>query len=332
MKGRVQTIGLVIGGVVWLCRPADSAAQQRESALLDADGPPSQPGLAHRGTTFNFEYMVASAEPTDVTSVEPIEGERAFAYAGRWLVEVPIAPRKWFLGLVHDIAAASVPASREPRTGGSTFVLGNPELWARGLWYSVTGLAAGGGIGIVVPVPRTYPPLEAEVVRAIRVIRPWDYPHFQDLTATARPFFDIRHATGPVTLQMRQGIDFSILLRDRDESENRYDLAALASLYVGLDVFKPLIFGIEVSEVYQLTADVSSPSCLAPCDEHRIAVTLSPTIRLRLPGFSPAISAMFPLVTPLRAEVETYYAARLNLDVEFGWAIIRPPDEQQGLR
>ena len=57
----------------------------REKRVLDADGPPEQPGLSHRDFVFNFEYTVASAEPTDVVSETPIENERAFAYSARWL-------------------------------------------------------------------------------------------------------------------------------------------------------------------------------------------------------------------------------------------------------
>ena len=155
-------------------------------------------------------------------------------------------------------------------------------------------------------------------MRAIRVVRPESFTHFQDMALTARPFFDIRHVTGPVTLQMRQGVDFSILLRDRDRgSENRYDLTALATAYVGVRALEPLTLGLEMAEIYQITADTSSPSCASPCDQHRIQITLAPIVRLHLPRLSPSLSLLFPLSTPLRAEVASYFAARLHLDVLF---------------
>ncbi len=296
----------------------DVDVPDRRRAILDADGPPSLPGLSHQDLAFNFEYTLARAEPTDVVSYEPLEDAHAYAFTVRWLVEMALAERAWYLGLSHEVAAASVPSGKTPGSGGNTLVLANPELWARGLWSSRTGLSAGGGLGIVVPVPRTFSSLESEVVRAIRVISPWDFPHFQDLTLTGRPFFDIRLVTGPVTIQMRQGVDFSVLVRERGDNENRYDIQALSGLYVGVSTIEQLTLGLEVQEVYQLTADVSSPACLAPCDKHRSQVTLSPSLRLRLPRLSPALSVLLPLSTPLRGEVASYFAARLHLDVTFG--------------
>ena len=302
-----------------LCIPlltTSAFADEREDALLDREGPPNAPGLSHRDIAFNYEYTFASAEPVDPVSLQPI-ARRSFAHAARYLIEGPIVERHWYIGILHDLAAASVPAGDDPSSGGSSFVLGNPEVWVRGMWATKVGLGAGGGIGLVVPVPRSFSEEQSNVVRAIRVVRPWDYPHFLDLTVTARPFFDIRHVVGPVTLQMRQGIDFSIVVRDRADTENRYDLTALASFYLGVKTFDELILGLELHEVYQLTADTSSASCVAPCDEHRAAVSLSPSIRLNLPRVSPALSALLPISTPLRREVASYWGARLHLSAAF---------------
>ncbi len=294
------------------------AAERRLGTLLDRQAQPDQPGLSHRGVAFNFEYLVASAEPTDVTSVRPIQDARAYAYAVRWLVDVPLSPRRWFVGLSSDVAAASVPSGETAESGGSTLVFGNPVLWGRGLWSSESGLSAGGGIETVIPIPRTYSLLESEVVRVVRVVRPLSYANFLDQTITARPFFDLRHVTGPVTLQMRQGIDFSLLLRDRGDNENRYDLTAYLSAYAGVEALRALDIGLELSEVYQITSDVSSPDCVAPCDQHRAQLTLSPVLRFRLPPLFPTLSALFPVSTPLRSEVASYWAVRLHMNVLFG--------------
>ena len=288
---------------------------RRSDKALNAHGPPALPSLSHPGIALNFEYLVATAEPTDVISYQPIQQADAYAYAARWTVETAIVERRWFLGFMGDIGAASVPSGSTPGTGGSSFVLGSPELWLRGLWMSRSGLSAGGGLSVVVPVPRFFGAVEREVVRFIRIVRPWDFPHFLDLTMTVRPFFDIRHVVGPVTLQMRQGLDVSLVLGDREPNENRYDLQALASVYVGVDVAKSATLGMELHEAYQITADVSSPTCLPPCDNRRIQVTLSPVLRLRLANFAPSLSVLLPLSTPLRGEVTSFFAARLNLDV-----------------
>lgn len=300
------------------CAVADDATDRKqERRFLDAAGPPTLPGLSHDGWAFDFEYTVAAARATDVVSFEPIDDQRALAYTARWLVDGAIIPRRWYVGVSNDVGAASVPSGTTPDTGGSTLLLGNPELWMRGLGSSETGLSAGGGLAVVVPVPRTFSPLELEVVRVVRAVRPADYPHFRDLTFTSRPFFDIRHVIGPVRLQLRQGVDVAIVLRDVQERENRYDLAAFAIGYVGVKLFEQLTLGLEVSEVYQLTADVSTPRCALPCDSLRVQVSMSPSIRFHIPPLAPAISVQFPLSTPLRAEVASYVAGRLHLEVLF---------------
>jgi hypothetical protein len=295
----------------------DARAQARRNEVLDADGPPSIPGLSHRDWAFDFEYMVAGAEATDVVSYQPIESGNAYAYAAHWLVEAPLSERVWFAGATGGVGAASVPAGTTPSSGGSTLVLANPELWLRGLWSSQVGLGAGGGLGVVVPVPREYDAREAQVVRVIRVVRPSDFQRFRDMGLSGKPFFDIRYVAGPVTLQMRQGVEASVLLRDRDDDENRYDLTAFASAYLGVAPLDQLVLGVELAEVYQLTADVATPRCVEPCDANRIAVTISPSLRVRLPPLSPALSVIIPLSTPLRGEVASYVAGRLHLEALF---------------
>jgi hypothetical protein len=294
--------------------PRAARAEARDAdARLDVAGPPPTPGLSHRGVAFDLDYTIASAQPTDVTSYQPIADARAYAYAARLAIEAAVVKRRWFVGLAGEVAAASVPAGTTPGTGGNAVIVGNPEVWARGLWSSRVGLSAGGGLGLVLPVPRSYSPLASEVVRAIRVVRPWDDPHFQNLTMTARPHLDIRHLVGPVVLQLRQGIDIALRLRTPTASENRFDFTALASLYAGVRPLAVLDLGIELSEAYQLTGDVSSPSCLPPCDRHRVQFTLAPSVRLSWRRVSPSLSVLLPLSTPLRAEVASYYAARLHL-------------------
>ena len=292
------------------------SAEERRGELLDVLGPPSIPGLSHDGVAFNFEYTVASAAPTDPDTGVEVGGPRAFAYIARWLFEVPLIDRVWYLGVESEVGAASVPTAATG-TGGSSLLFGNPEIWTRALWSDNAGLAGGGGLSLVVPVPRTFSQLESEVVRAIRTVRPIGYPHYQDLTITARPYGDIRHMTGPVVLQARQGLDFSLVTRDLADNENRYDLTAWLTAYAGVDIIPELPLGLELSEVYQITADTTSPGCATPCDQRRAQFTISPLIRGRLGRVAAGLSALIPLSTPLRSEVASYYAARLHLDVLF---------------
>jgi hypothetical protein len=310
--------------VASLLLTAGSAAVARaeppsQRVAPEPDGPPSLLGLSHGRAMLHFDYTFASAEPTDIVSRATLPGARAYAYAARWLLESPITSPRWYVGAAHDVAGASVPAGPTPGSGGSSLVPGNPEIWGRGLWTSEIGLSAGGGLGLVIPAPRKYSGVEDEVVRAVRVVRPWDVPHFEDRTLTLRPFLDLRHVTGPVTLQMRQGIDAAFRLRELGLLENRYDLAGLLRVYVGLRATSFMTIGLEIEELYELTADVSSPRCPAPCDEGRSALAFEPSVRLHLGGMTGALSMLVPLATPLRSEVASYMAARVHVDLPLPW-------------
>jgi hypothetical protein len=307
-RGAISLAGLCM---VALADPAFAA--EREPLGIDAEGPPPSPGLSHRGVSLDSEYTVASARPTDVVSDLPLAGGRAYSYAARVAGEWALVDRRWFVGFASEVAAVGVPPGGAAGSGGATTVFGNPELWARALWTSRIGLASGGGLGLVVPLPRSFGDAELAAVRSVRVVRPWALPHFDDLTLTARPFVDIRHVAGPVVLQLRQGLDVSVRMRGLEAGESRIELTALASVYAGVRLAEPVTLGVEVHEVYSLTEDVSSPSCLAPCDKRRVQVTLSPSVRLAFRTISPTLSVLLPLSTPLRAEVASYYATRFHL-------------------
>ena len=298
----------------------EPVADVRDESLLDASGPVGEPGLSHGGTAISFEYTVASAEPTDVTSLEPTEGGRAYAYVAHLAFETPFVARVGYLGASWAVAAASVPAGVTPGSGGHALVAASPDLWVRGLWSNGLGLSAGGGFAVVLPLPRAFDGVEIEVVRAVRVVRPWDDTSFQDRTLAIEPWFDVRHVVGPLTVQLRQGLDVAVVVRDLVAAEHRTELLGRGGLFASLRVVEPVSVGLDLSETYALTADASSPSCLAPCDRRRFGFTLSPVVRLHAPPLSPALSALIPLLTPLRGEAASFFAVRLDLEalLDFG--------------
>lgn len=270
------------------------------ASIYDAPAPPTLPALTRRDLTFTWELTAARIEP-DAASAGG--GAAAYAWFSHAELEHPIVPRKWFLGAAHVAGTAAVPGVDRG------FLAGSPEIWGRGIWSSVRGLASGGGLGVVVPVPRDLNVEEAEVLRTARVVRPWDASYFTDLTLTIRPWFDMRHITGPFIFQLRQGIDWSLVTRALEAGESRTDIAAQAAFYFGLRVARPVGLGLELWEVYQLTADVP--------DNKRAAIAISPSIRFILPEVQPAVSVLLPIATPLRGDVASYYAARLNVGFTF---------------
>lgn len=285
-------------------------AEPDPGAVLDAPAPPTLPALAHANLNYTFEYTAAAIEPNESAS------GMAYAWFAHNEIEQPIVSRKWYLGLAHDVAAASVPGV------GSAILLGNPEIFGRGLWSSILGFSAGGGLGSVLPVPRNLSRNELEVLSTVRVVRPWDVAYFNDLTLTFRPWLDIRYVTKRFMVQVRQGLDLSILLSGKAECDQasttacepkpgsrRTDITARLTLYAGYRFTRAIGLGLELWEVYQVTADIP--------DNERAAFAVSPSIRIILPHVRPALSALFPIATPLRGDVASYYALRLNVGFAF---------------
>lgn len=280
--------------------PPIAAPPEYEDSVFDAPAPPTLPALTRRDLTFTFEYTAASIRTEDASVGG---GAAAYAWFSHAELELPLVPRKWFLGAAHDIAAAAVPGV------GRGLLFGSPEIWGRGVWSSMRGLASGGGFGLVFPVPHDLTREGGEVLRTARVVRPWDASYFNDLTLTFRPWFDMRHITGPFIFQLRQGLDWSLVVRSLNPGERRTDIAARLAFYLGFRIARPVGLGLELWEVYQLTADVP--------DDYRAAFAISPSVRFILPLVQPALSVLLPIATPLRGDVASYYAARLNIGFTF---------------
>jgi hypothetical protein len=300
---------LSIAALVGLA-PESAGAEPDPGAVLDAPAPPTLPALAHANLSYTFEYTAAVIEPNETSAGE------AYAWFAHNELEQPLVSRKWYVGLAHDVAAASVPGV------GSSTLLGNPEIFGRGLWSSILGFSSGGGLGFVLPVPRSLDRDELEVLATVRVVRPWDVAYFNDLTLTFRPWLDIRYVTKRLIVQMRQGLDWSVLLSakaacdqastvacDLKPTSRRTDITARLTLYAGYRFARTVGLGLELWEVYQVTADIP--------DDKRAAFAVSPSIRIILPHVQPALSALFPIATPLRGDVASYYALRLNVGFSF---------------
>ena len=271
-------------------------ARAADRAALDAPAPPTLPALSHPSLSNTFEITAAGIDPGH-------GGGRAYAFYLHDELEYPLISRTWYVGAAHDVVAGAVPGV------GRNFFFGAPEIWTRGLWSSVFGLSSGGGFGVVLPLPHSLSPSAQEIFDTVRVVRPWDASYFTDRTVTLRPWIDIRHIVGRFILQLRQGMDIAIVARDLRRGERRVDYTARTAFYAGFRIAEPVGVGLEVWEVYQLSADLP--------DDKRAAVSISPSVRLSLGRIEPALSLVFPISTPLRGEAASYYAARFNVGFEF---------------
>lgn len=324
MKGKV----LVLFGVFLVLaatastRPASAQTYDPRAPenLPDAPSPPSLPDLTHRALYASFETTQASVHPNNVNgvpqgrvlgSITRLEGELAID-----------ARRRFFAGVGEEVAISGL--------GSGTLLPSYPELWGRAVWASRAGLAYGGGLGFVLPVFSRPPNTEAAAAaRIARVVKPWSFALFSDNTFTARPFLDARIIDGSVTLQLRQSFELQGLVADARLPTR--SLVSRTTLYVGYQPIKPLGFGMEVTEVYFISA---SRVCVAdvpknaeggpaaagtesPCttltDDLRAAFVVSPSVRFLIRDFQPALSAIVPFGQTLLGEARSFWAVRLTI-------------------
>lgn len=260
-------------------------------ALPDAFFTPTLPDLTHRSLAIGLDTTLASIQPSRLADAS--KPPRSLGIMQRLEAEHAVSIRRWYLGAAMGIASGSAPAK---------IAISQPEIWGRAVWASRAGLAYGGGVGLVFPVSGYSESTRQSLVEGhVRVVRPWDFTSFHDGAFTFRPFVDVRAIDGPVTLQLRQGIDWAMPL---EGGEPR--IASRTSLFVGYDVGKDLQLGLEGSEVYSITAPNVS-------DEQRATYTMSPSIRYMTPMVQPGISAIFPLDQTILGLADSFWALRLNV-------------------
>lgn len=316
-RGGRGSQGLAALGLCALSTVGREGTALADDVVLDVPAPPSLPALGHVEPELGYELTSAVIRPNQtITTAE------ALFWSTQAKLEVPFDARHWYVGVSAEQAATQVQG-----LGGRVFV-GSPEVWVRGLWTSVHGVSSGGGLGITVPVTQELDARERELLRTVRTVRPWDAPHFLDLAVTFRPFFDIRHISGPFLFQLRQGLDWVV---DVERGVARADLTARATFYVGYH--KPgsaAAAGIELWESYELLATDRDGNPLP--DDKRASFSISPSVRF-LPSRSvqPALSVLLPISTPLRGEVDSYVALRFHVAFELARpSSPRPPSPLRG--
>ena len=268
--------------------------------LPDAPAPPTLPDLTHRGVAASLAFTFASVKPPlDADGNQP---ERVGVTIERLELESAVSNRRWYVGIEQEFAQGTTLSGDD----GAALV-SNPEIWGRALWASRAGLAYGGGLGFVAPLIDHDRQEGPSVKGTVRVVRPWDYPHFAGRVFAFRPYIDMRVIDGPITLQLRQGVD--VLRKASDEAAiPDTTLTSRTTVYVGYRPFDAMGMGLELWEVYFIKAP-------GVADEQRAVFTVSPCIRWMTPVVQPAISGLFPIGRPLFDEATSYWAFRLTLGV-----------------
>lgn len=269
----------------------------------DAPAPPSLPDLTHRGVSLGLTSALGRITPlprSDGTSPGAV---------GVWLqgvsAEVAVSNRRWYLGISELIAAG-----QDPEGKSTTVVASNPEIWGRALWASRAGLAYGGGLGFLPPLVRHDADSAKAAVQAnVRLVRPWDFPHFADRTMTFRPFIDVRSLDRSVMLQLRQGLDLTMLTSEVSATRTPdTDLTSRTTFYIGYRPAERLGLGLELSEVYFIKAPGVE-------DGQRAVFSISPSVRWMGEVLQPAASLLVPVGKPLFHQARDYWAIQLGLEV-----------------
>ncbi|MFO0658475.1 MAG: hypothetical protein U0165_01380 [Polyangiaceae bacterium] len=277
--------------------------------LPDIPAPPSIADLTHRGTILGVEGTFASTQPkaTEVGGELP---PRSFVGSLRVSGERNISNRRWYIGASEEIAYGNPPGPV-----GGQLVAGYPEVWIRGIWASRVGLAYGGGLGLVAPLFLRKPNSEAAIVaEQVRVVRPWDFVHFDDNKYTFRPFLDARIVDGRVLFQLRQGFDVQGLVAAARLPDPSF--VSRTTLFFAYRPIDELALGLELWEIYFVSAPKLPDGSAFP-DDLRAVFSISPSVRWSGKMIQPSVSAIFPFDRPLFATVQSYFGARAAIDFVF---------------
>lgn len=274
---------------------ADTVVFDDPYDVPSAPRPPTLPELTHSDLTATLE--------TTAGAIRPNAGDdMTHGFVQRLGVEVPLALRRWFVGLDYEVAAGDA-------DGAFRVVGGNLQLQGRTVWATRTGLAFGGGFALGLPTATassTDPTPAGAVALHAASLRPWDVSFFEIDSWGLRPFVDVRALDGPFVVQFRQGIDLMV-------STGSYDTQALfgtAGVYFGWQATPYVATGLEAFEAYAINVRGVS-------DGARSTVIASPNVRLVLPWIEPAISAFTTIGTPLQGASQQVWGFRLALTLVY---------------
>jgi hypothetical protein len=289
-------------GAAFMAAMAGASSARADEAVFDdpydipsAPRPPTLPELTHSDLTATLETTAGAIRAN-------AGGATTHGYVQRLGIEVPVALRRWFVGLDYEVAAGDA-------DGAFRLVEGNLQLQGRTVWATRTGLAFGGGFALGLPTATassTDPTAAGVVALHAASLRPWDVSFFEIDSWGLRPFVDVRALDGPLVVQFRQGIDLMV----STGSYNTQALFGTAGVFFGWQATPSVAAGLEAFEAYAITvAGVS--------DGARSTVIVSPDVRLVLPWVEPAISAFTTIGTPLQGASQQVWGFRLALTLVY---------------
>jgi hypothetical protein len=203
----------------------------------------------------------------------------------RLAYEMPLLQSPWYLGAAYEGAIG------HDHAGSAHAVLGNPEIWVRGVWNATYGLSFGGGFSLVIPT-KSYVPTDGsattDLAYAAITSRGWDRALFDPDNATLRPFLDIRLVTGPITVQYRQALEVAT-----DFGDVSFRFAAVGTLYWGIRFSKLVTAGVSIIEYYRLEPNIA--------DDARPYFAVGAHVVIETKFWKPSVGLMTNIGSPLNA-------------------------------
>jgi hypothetical protein len=295
---RANRWALLAASIVWgpLAHADQPLADPYE--LPDAPRSLTLPELTHPDIEWTTTTTTGAVTAGGSTSPEVLE---------RIGVELPIAARRWFAGVAYEVADGPPIA----KSGSAAFVGGNAEIYGRTVWATRTGLAFGGGLGIIPPIATfTRDGGGGDIALAAISLQPWDYAYFQVGAFTAHPFIDVRDLFGRFVVQFRQSFNWYIQVHQTSQNGT----SAASSLYLGWIATPVLGIGLDATEFYRIDASIP--------DDKRANIIVAPNIRFLTPGIQPAIGAFVGIGSPLDTVAQSVWGLRFALT--FVWDPRRP--------
>jgi hypothetical protein len=193
-------------------------------------------------------------------------------------------------------------------------VSGNLELYGRTVWATRTGLAFGGGIGLLAPTAAFDPGSPAEsVAGAAASLRPWDVAFFSPHNFAVNPFIDARDVSDRFVIQWRQGLDITVDVLGHEGGRSILStgrVAAIGGLYMGYRIGNYVSPGIEAFELYTITGGLND-------DRQRANIILSPSVRVMTPYLQPALSFFTNVGPTLATFADRVFGVRLGVTVVY---------------
>jgi hypothetical protein len=277
-------------------KAARASAFDDPYALPGAPRPPTLPELTHPD-------LEASLETTaGYLSSSPTIPDPGYAYVHRINLEAPLGPRRWFVGASYELVTGATPS-----TGVLEAVSGNAELYGRTVWATRTGLALGGGLGLMAPIANFDAGSPAETVATAGAsLRPWDVAFFTAHNFGVRPFFDVRDVSDRFVIQFRQGLDAYIDAADFGKRR----LSAIVGIYTGYRVGDWVSPGLEAFELYVIDA-------VGADDKSRAHLVVSPSVRVMTPYVQPALSFFTNVGSTLTSFADRVWGVRIGITLVY---------------